>query len=138
MIGLKFKILAPLFLLILSLIFVYSPTILAFNLFGTPCSRGSAQANSAVCTQADKGNRSDKNNNVILDTIRTAANIVASVTGVAAVIMIIVGGFSYVTSAGNSEQVANARRRIINSAIGLVVIALAWTITTFVLNNVIG
>jgi hypothetical protein len=137
-INLKLKIIAPLFVLLLSLFFAYGPKALAFNLFGTPCSRGSAQADSAVCTAADKGNRSDKNNNAILNTIRAATNIVASVTGVFAVVMIILGGFSYVTSGGNAERSANARRQIINSVIGLAVVALAWTITRFITDNVIG
>jgi hypothetical protein len=138
MINLKLKIAVPLFVLALSLIFTYSPRALAYNLFGTPCSRGSAQADSPVCTEADKGNNSDKNNNAILNTIRTATNIVASITGVIAVIMIILGGFSYVTSGGNAEKSANARRQIVNAAIGLAVIALAWTIARFVTDKIIG
>jgi hypothetical protein len=55
-----------------------------------------------------------------------------------AVIMIMIAGFTYVTAGGNSEDTKNARNRIIYAGVGLVVIALAWTITRFITNEILS
>jgi type IV secretion system pilin len=97
----------------------------------SPCDINKQTANSPICK--DKNTTADPVN----DKIKTAANIVAIVTGVAAVILIILGGLTMVTSAGNAEAVASARKRIVNAVIGLVVVALAWTIIAFVTDRLI-
>ena len=68
--------------------------------------------------------------------IKTVVNVVSIVVGAVAVIMIIVGGFRYVTSGGNAEGTKAARNTILYAIIGLVVVALAQIIVHFVLNNV--
>ncbi|MBX4197631.1 pilin [Candidatus Saccharibacteria bacterium] len=55
--------------------------------------------------------------------------------GVIAVIMIIVGGFRYITSGGNPESTKSARNTILYAIIGLVVVALAQIIVRFVLSS---
>ena len=49
------------------------------------------------------------------------------------VIMIIYGGFRYVTSGGNDASVSGAKNTIIYALIGLVIVALAQVIVHFVL-----
>jgi hypothetical protein len=63
-------------------------------------------------------------------------NLLSSLVGVLAVIMLIVGGFRYVTSGGNQESTKNARNTIIYALVGLVVVALAQIIVRFVLSSV--
>ena len=46
--------------------------------------------------------------------------------------MLIWGGIEWVLSAGDKEKVANARKRIIASLVGLVIIALAYFILKIV------
>lgn len=92
----------------------------------------------AVCSQApESAVCQDKNTtqNPVIRIIRTAANIVAFLTGVAAVIMIMISGFVFVTSGGSPERTTSARRRLIYSVIGLAVVALSWVIITLVLNR---
>jgi len=72
----------------------------------------------------------------VSDTIKSIINVLSAVAGAAAVIMIIVGGFRYVTSAGNPEGAKSARNTILYAVVGLVVIALAQLIVHFVLNKV--
>lgn len=86
---------------------------------------------SAICQ--DKGTKTNPVNHII----HVAADIVAALTGVAAVVFIILGGLTMVTSGGNTEAVANARKRIIYAVIGLVIVALAWTIITFLTDKLI-
>ena len=65
-------------------------------------------------------------------------NIISVIVGIAAVIMIILGGFKYITSGGDSSSVQSAKNTILYAIIGLVVVAMAQMITGFVLDRVTG
>lgn len=69
----------------------------------------------------------------IVDTI---INIFSVVVGIVAVIMIIVGGFKYITSGGDSGNITGAKNTIVYAVIGLVIVALAQFIVKFVLERV--
>lgn len=62
-------------------------------------------------------------------------NIFSLVVGVVAVIMIIFGGFKYITSGGNQESIKSAKQTLVYALIGLVIVALAQVIVKFVLNQ---
>jgi len=70
--------------------------------------------------------------------IRTIINVLSVIIGAIAVIMIIVGGFRYITSAGSAEGTKSARQTIVYAIVGLVIVALAQIIVHFVLNNTIN
>lgn len=57
--------------------------------------------------------------------------------GLAAVIVILYGGFQWMTAAGNEEQVSSARRTLSAGIIGLVIILSAYAITQFVINTTV-
>lgn len=57
------------------------------------------------------------------------------VVGAASVIMIIYGGFRYITSGGESGRVGAAKNSLLYAIIGLVIVALAQLIIHFVLNQ---
>lgn len=73
------------------------------------------------------------------DSISTLAanivNIFSLIVGIIAVIMIIYGGFRYITSGGDSGGVGNAKNTLIYAIIGLIIVALAQLIVHFVLNQ---
>ncbi len=69
----------------------------------------------------------------ITTTIKIVVNVLLFVIGVISVIMIIVGGFRYVTSAGNPSAVTGAKNTIIFAVIGLVIAFLAFAIVNWVL-----
>lgn len=73
--------------------------------------------------------------NTLDDTIANVVDLISLVVGVVAVIMIIVGGFRYITSGGNQESVKSAKNTIIYAIIGLIIVALAQIIVKFVLNT---
>jgi hypothetical protein len=56
--------------------------------------------------------------------------------GIVAVISIIIAGISYVTSMGNSDAVTHARKRIINSLLGLAIVLVASALVSFIGNSV--
>ena len=61
--------------------------------------------------------------------------------GLVAVIIIMYGGFVWLTAAGNEEKIRKAKRILRDAVIGLVIIMLAWAIVTFIigrLNDIIN
>jgi amino acid transporter len=113
----------------------------AFDLFSSPCNgvnaAGSTRKHSDVCKSNNSAQNDNGNNNVVLRTINTAIGIIALVAGLAAVIIIIISGIGYITSAGSADQAKTARNRILWAAIGLIVIATSWSISSFILNKVL-
>lgn len=61
-----------------------------------------------------------------------------AVAGVVAVAFLIIGGFRYITSAGNEESAESAKKIILNSIIGLVVIILSYGIIVVIINALRG
>ena len=82
-------------------------------------------------TTAEAGTGLDK---LITDVV----NIFSVIVGVVAVIMIIYGGFRYITSGGDSGNVTNAKNTILYALVGLVIVALAQFIVKFVLSKATG
>ena len=60
-------------------------------------------------------------------------NILLWAIGVVSVIMLIIGGFRYATSNGDSNQVTAAKNTIMYAVIGLVIAMFAYAIVNFVL-----
>lgn len=69
-------------------------------------------------------------------TIKTIISIFSYIVGVVCVVMIMVGGFKYITSGGSSEGVSSAKSTIMYALIGLIIVALAQLIVQFVLGQV--
>lgn len=67
--------------------------------------------------------------NNVLNTIYIA-------TGAIAVIMIIVAGFIYTTSDGDSAKITKAKNVILYAVVGLVLVILAYAITWFVIGRI--
>lgn len=78
------------------------------------------------------------NKNNLTTTINTIINVIIGVVGFVAVVMMIVGGISFITSQGDSAKVTKARNTILYGVVGLVVALLAFAIVNFVLGSVFG
>ncbi len=68
------------------------------------------------------------NDNSITEFIMNIINIALTVAGLIAVLFLIIGGFRYITSAGNEETAESAKKIIINAIIGIVIIILSFVI----------
>jgi len=55
--------------------------------------------------------------------------------GILAVIIILIGGFKWMTAAGNEEQIEDAKKVLIAGIIGLVIILGSWAIASFVITQ---
>lgn len=70
--------------------------------------------------------------------IQVGVNIFSVMVGVASVIMIIYGGFKYVTSGGDANSITVAKRTITYAIIGLVIALLSQVIMKLVASKVSG
>jgi uncharacterized membrane protein len=68
--------------------------------------------------------------------VKRVISIMSVIVGITAVIFVLVGGFKFITSSGDSQKAASARNTIIYAVVGLVVAALAQVIVSYVLTNV--
>ena len=75
-----------------------------------------------------------KSTDDIRDQIRRVINIVLGFLGVVGVIVVIYGGVLWMTSAGDEEKVDKGKKTIIAGVIGIIIIGIAWTIVSYVLN----
>lgn len=71
----------------------------------------------------------------VTNTTSTAIKLISYLAGVVAVIMILVSGFKFMTSAGDAGKTASARSTLIYAMIGLAIAALAQFIVQFVLST---
>lgn len=103
----------------------------AFDPFAAVCNVGGS--GSTVCNE--KANNST--NPLVGPTglILIIAYTVATVAGIAAVIILMVSGFRYITSGGDPAKAESAKHGIFNALIGIAVILLATSIISFVLGK---
>lgn len=67
--------------------------------------------------------------------IKTIVNLLLFVLGAISVIMIIIGGFKYTTSQGDSSSLSSAKNTILYAVVGLVVAIMAYSIVNFVIGQ---
>ncbi len=70
-----------------------------------------------------------------------ASSIIKVVLGflaIVAVVIILLGGFKWMTAGGNEEKVSEARKLIVAGIIGLIIILAAWGIANFVLSSLLN
>jgi hypothetical protein len=87
-----------------------------------------ADPNSTICKNKDQE---------IGPIITTVINVLLFIVGIISVIMIIVGGIMYTTSAGDSGTVTKAKNTIMFAVIGLIVAFLAFAIVNWVIDQFI-
>lgn len=71
----------------------------------------------------------------LVETATSIINVALGLLGIVSVVIILIGGFKWMTAGGNDEQVGEARKWIFSGIIGLAIILSAWAIARFVLNN---
>lgn len=69
--------------------------------------------------------------------LATIVNIVFSVAGSVALLMIVIGGFRYILAHGDPNSVSQAKKTILYAIIGLLVVMAAYAIVAFVVKGVV-
>ena len=86
-------------------------------------------------TQFNEGVGGSLGNQDLRKTVGSIINVALSLLGVVAVVIILLGGFKWMTSSGNEEKATEARKLIFAGIIGLAIILSAWAIALFVLKS---
>jgi len=111
---------------------------LATGVFAMQAQPAYADAKSDVCSgvgAASGRNGCDANGVDLGGVIKAVINVLSGIVGLTAVIMIVVGGFKYITSGGDSSRVSSAKSTLIYAIVGLIFAAMAQFIVQFVLNK---
>lgn len=67
--------------------------------------------------------------------VKLIINVLSLTVGIVAVIMIIVAGFKYITSGGDTNKVTSAKNALVYAIVGLIIVALAQFIVRVVLKQ---
>jgi len=68
------------------------------------------------------------------DTIRRLLNVILGFLGIITVVMVIYGGFIWLTAAGNEDAVGKGRHTLLWAALGAILIGIAWTVSSYILS----
>lgn len=100
------------------------------------CPDGSVRPSAG--TYAECNLPADVKESDFFDSLKNVINVILGLLGVAAVVVIILGGFTFMTSQGDAGKVMKGRNTILWGVVGLVVALLAFAIVNFVLNGAFG
>lgn len=105
-----------------------APTVDAAKVF-CPNGEEATDGNLASCT----GLEDHAEDGDLMEILSGIINVIIGVVGFVAVVVVILGGVQYTTSAGDAGKVKKAKDTIMYGVIGLVVAILAFAIVNFVL-----
>lgn len=71
-------------------------------------------------------------------TIMNIVNIIMGFLGIVAILIILYGGFQWMTAGGNDDKVASAKHTITAGVVGLVVVIGAYAIASFVVRSLVN
>jgi hypothetical protein len=82
------------------------------------------------------GNATNLGTNVpVVATIANIINLILGFLGVLAVVLVVIAGFRWMTSQGNEEQIAGAKKLMAAGVIGLVIIFVAYALAYFIVTQ---
>ena len=118
---------------------VLSTVIIAFLLIVQALQSSSvyaADASDAVCgSLTEAGESCAGSQSTIQKVIKFALNTLSWIAGIIAVVMLIMSGLRFMTGGGDPQSISSARRGVIYSLIGIVIVILAQSIVRFVVNK---
>ena len=112
----------PLFLVAGLAVLLFAPIDVSANAIDDACK---ADPSASICQDSTS----------VSDVIAIVVNTLLFIVGIISVIMIIVGGIMYTTSAGDSGQVTKAKNTILFSVIGLAIAFFAYAIVNWVIGQ---
>ncbi len=101
-----------------------------------PCGDDRLESKNGLCIP--KGNFPDKSiagASTLTGLILIVINYLLILAGLIAVVTLIVGGFWYITAAGNEELAEKGRKTLMSSVMGLVIVILAYAIVNIIVST---
>ena len=104
--------------------------------------KSSSSSNSDICSSDAAPSVKDaagcgENNDALPDIIVGIINAVIAVSGIVAVIYVIIGGVGYMTSNGDTGKLEKSKKTILYACIGLAICALSFAIVNFAISRII-
>lgn len=127
---LKAKLITLSVLLLGSLVLAPAATAAALPL--NFASAGTSAACGAI-SQLDSSQACGSGQSTINRVVKSVLQIISFILGIAGIIMVVVAGFKYITSNGDTGAVGSAKRTLIYALVGLVVAALAQFMVHYVI-----
>lgn len=95
------------------------------------CGGSGLSLDNSSCSNAALGNPESALNKFITRVV----NLFSVIVGIVAVVMIIIGGFRYIISGGDSSSVSDAKNTILYAIVGLIIVAISQFLVRFVLSQ---
>ena len=83
-------------------------------------------------------NKVGDGSDTLVNNVTSILNGIIFVLGLVCVVVILIGGVNYLTSAGDTSKVEKGKKTILYGLIGLAISALSFAIVNFVIVNIIG
>ena len=80
-----------------------------------------------------KGTLSNKS---LIEIVGNVIHIILGLSALVTFVFIVWGGVEWTFSQGNPDVIAKARTRVINAAVGIIIISISFAITEFILNQI--
>jgi hypothetical protein len=100
------------------------------------CPAGNNVTTSTVSDGASCADDNAGQGKTLPQVIKTIVTVAMFILGALSVLMLIYGGITYSTSAGDSGKITKAKHTIMYAIVGLVVALLAYSIVGFILDNI--
>ena len=86
----------------------------------------------------DFGGQTQLGTKSLTETIASIINVAMGLLGMVVVVLILAGGFMWMTAAGSDEKITKAKGLIFGGIIGLAIILSAYAIAQFVVSSLLG
>ena len=117
-------------------------TVMAMAVIAVPAvaSMKTAALDTGIITPSDLGIEYNPGlgNQDIRTTVSQIIRVALGLLGIVAVVIILIGGFTWMTAGGNDERVGQAKKWIFSGIIGLAIILSAYALSTWVINTLIS
>ena len=86
----------------------------------------------------DEAGYPEANESSLMPSVALIVASLLSLLGIMFLVLILMGGYQWMTAGGNEETITKAKKRSINATIGLAIIALAYAIHIFVIKTLLS
>lgn len=111
--------------------------VLALPFMHAPFANATGQLSSDDLLGTEFGDSTGLGQGDLKETIGSLINVALQFLGVVTVVIILYGGFKWMTAGGTEEKVSEAKRLIIAGIIGLAIILSAYAISSFVIGSIL-
>ena len=120
--------------IIFAILFSISAGLIFFS--ATSTTPVQAAAKEFVCNGLPGGCTNPPGTPTVNSTLANVINLLTFIIAVTAIIMIMIGGFKYIVSSGDSNGANSAKNTVIYAIVGLAIAALAQVLVRFVLKKI--